>query len=203
MLNHLSLFDSPLKPIVASSYLAIETTQEHSNNTPPQLQSTHLTTTLNTLEITITNDEDFDHEAIKQYIAYTLKKKYKPVAKKIKSVICELPDKFHIIQNITGNPLKDLPVLNTHPPPFTPTGWYTEEQKDLFNKLNPGFLLLVEPELLHHFMMVYQDTFAWKTSECGHFKEEYFPPIKITVVSHTPWVHHNTFIPLGLHAEVY
>ena len=70
-----------------------------------------------------------------------------------------------------------------------------------FDKLNPGFLLPVEHKLLHHFITAHQDAFAWKTTERGHFKEEYFPPIKIPVVPHTPWVH-NIPIPPGLHAEV-
>lgn len=46
------------------------------------------------------------------------KKKYKPVALKVKPIIGKLPDKFHIIRNIIGDLLKELPSLNTHPPPF-------------------------------------------------------------------------------------
>jgi hypothetical protein len=49
------------------------------------------------------------------------KKKYKPVTKKVHPVIGELPKKFHIEHKIIGNPLKDLPVLNPKPPPFTAT----------------------------------------------------------------------------------
>src|SRR5271163_1976690 len=41
------------------------------------------------------------------------KKKYKPVARKIKPFIGELPDKFQIIRNIIGNPLDHLPSLPT------------------------------------------------------------------------------------------
>jgi hypothetical protein len=50
------------------------------------------------------------------------KKKYKPVALKVKPVIAKLPDKFRIVQNILGDPLADIPVLDPHPPPFKPTG---------------------------------------------------------------------------------
>ena len=50
------------------------------------------------------------------------KKKYKPVALKVKPIIGKLPDKFHIIRNIIGDPLKELPSLNTHPLPFRPLG---------------------------------------------------------------------------------
>jgi hypothetical protein len=36
--------------------------------------------------------------------------KYKPVACKIRPVIAELPDKFHIICNIIGDPLESHPI---------------------------------------------------------------------------------------------
>jgi hypothetical protein len=83
------------------------------------------------------------------------KKKYKPVTLNVKPVIGELPDKFRIIWNIIGDPLQDLPILPTKPPPFTPTGHYARECKDLFDKLNPRFLLPAEQDLLHYFMMVH------------------------------------------------
>jgi hypothetical protein len=55
------------------------------------------------------------------------KKKYKPIAQKVQPVITELPDQFHIIQNIVGGPLVDMPKLNPHPPPFTPSPHYLLE----------------------------------------------------------------------------
>jgi hypothetical protein len=55
------------------------------------------------------------------------KKKYKPVAKKVRPVIGELPEKFRIKRKIIGNPLNDLPTLNPNPPPFTPSNHYTLE----------------------------------------------------------------------------
>src|ERR1700678_4314155 len=73
------------------------------------------------------------------FMKLATKKKYKPVALKVKPVIGELPDKFRIIRQIISDPLQNLPILLTNPPPFTPTGQYTQERKDLFDKLNPGF----------------------------------------------------------------
>ena len=147
-------------------------------------------------------EESNSMDTIEVYIAYSAKKKYKPVALKIKSVLGELPDKFRIIRNIIGDPLQELPTLNPNPPLYTPTGRYTQERKDLFDKLNPGFLLPAERDLLHHFMMLHQDGFAWDNSERGHFREDFFPPIDIPVVPHTPWVQRNIPIPPGLHKEV-
>jgi hypothetical protein len=130
------------------------------------------------------------------------KKKYKPVARKIKPVVGELPDKFRIIRKIVGDPLETLPILPTHSPPFSPAGRYTQERKDLFDKLNSGFLLSAERDLMHYFMMVHQDGFAWETSERGHFREDFFPPVDIPVVPHRPWVQRNIPIPPGLFAEL-
>jgi hypothetical protein len=55
------------------------------------------------------------------------KKKYKPVAQKVQPVIAELPNHFHIIQNIVGNPLADMLTLNPHPPLFAPSPHYSLE----------------------------------------------------------------------------
>ncbi|KAG6838055.1 hypothetical protein C0991_002288, partial [Blastosporella zonata] len=50
-----------------------------------------------------------------------VKKKYKPVTLRTKPVAAKIPDGFRIIQNITGDPLKDLPILSPNPPPYSPT----------------------------------------------------------------------------------
>jgi hypothetical protein len=124
----------------------------------------------------------YDPDAL--HINLATKKKYKPVALKVKPVIGELPAKFRIIRNIIGEPLEDLLTLNPNPPPFTPTGRYTQERKDLFDTAHPGFLLPAERDLLHHFMMLHDKAFAWDNSERGHFREDFFPPIDIPVVPH-------------------
>ena len=130
------------------------------------------------------------------------KKRYKPVALKVKPVIGELPAKFRIIRNITGDPLANLPVLDPRPPPFKPYGRYTQERKDLFDAANPGFLLPAERALMHHFMVLHQDGFAWNDTERGHFREDFFPPVDIPVVPHKPWVLRNIPIPPGIYNEV-
>src|SRR5271155_5304157 len=130
------------------------------------------------------------------------KKKCKPVARKIRPFIGELPNKFRIILTTTGGPLEHLPMLPTRPPPFSPKGRYTQERKELFDKLNPGFLLPDERELMHYFMTVHEDSFAWETAERGHFREDFFPLIDIPVIPHTPWVQRNIQIPPGLYKEI-
>ena len=50
--------------------------------------------------------------------------------------------------------------------------------------------------------MIHNDGFAWETSERGHFREDFFPPVDIPVVPHKPWVQRNIPIPPGLYDEL-
>jgi len=89
------------------------------------------------------------------------KKKYKPVARKVRPVLTETPERFRIVRDIKGDPLATLPILNTRPPLFAPSGRYTEECREIIDKFHlPGFLWDEERALLHHFMVVHQDSFA-------------------------------------------
>ncbi|KIY60866.1 hypothetical protein CYLTODRAFT_482146 [Cylindrobasidium torrendii FP15055 ss-10] len=46
------------------------------------------------------------------------------------------------------------------------------------------------------------EAFAWTDEEGGQFKEEFFPPVKIAVQEHVPWVLKNIPIPPGIMDEV-
>lgn len=86
-------------------------------------------------------------------LAIFVGKKYKLVTLKICLVEIELPSQFHIIQNITGDPLKGMPALSTHLPIYTPMGRYLEEKKAVIDKVYPrDFLLLEECAFMHHFI---------------------------------------------------
>jgi hypothetical protein len=131
------------------------------------------------------------------------KKKYKLVAKKVRPVIGELPEKFHIEHKIIGNPLDDLPVLNPNPPPFIPTDRYTLERRAQLDKNHPGnFLWPAERDLMHNFMLAHDSGFAWSEKERGSFQTDFFPPVDFPVVPHTPWVEHNFPIPAGIYEDV-
>ena len=54
-------------------------------------------------------------------------KKYKPVAKKVKPIIAELPGQYRIIRDIKGDPLENMLDLEKVPLPFTPKGCYTTD----------------------------------------------------------------------------
>jgi len=131
------------------------------------------------------------------------KKKYKPVAKKVRPMLADLPERYRIIQNIVGDPLATMPTLSTHPPPFKPTGRYTEDRKLIIDKAHLGdFLWPAERDLMHHFMCLHQDGFAWHDSERGHFREDYFPPVEMPTVPHKPWIVRNLPIPPGIFDQV-
>jgi hypothetical protein len=134
---------------------------------------------------------------------FATKKKYKPVALKVRPITTDLPERFRILRNITGDPLAMLPTLPTNPLPFTPSGRYTLERKLFIDEVHSGdFLWPSERDLLHRVMIMHQDAFAWSDSERGHFREEFFPPVEIPTVPHKPWVMRNIPIPPGIYNDV-
>ena len=139
----------------------------------------------------------------KLLVTFAEKKEYKPVAQKVWPILGTLPSHFHIRQNITSNPLANLPMLPTHLPPFVPFSHYTEEWCIKIDDLHPqGFLWPAEQDLIHHFIALQNEGFAWDDSECGHFCEDFFPPVEIPVVAHMPWVEQNIPILPGIYNEV-
>ncbi|KDR65752.1 hypothetical protein GALMADRAFT_20266, partial [Galerina marginata CBS 339.88] len=96
-----------------------------------------------------------------------------------------------------------MPELNPNPTDFVPTGRYTETRQKVFDKVHEGdFLLPEERKLVHNVMMNQNEAFAWEDSERGTFREDFFPPVVIPTVEHTPWVYKNIPIPPGLYDEV-
>ena len=57
-------------------------------------------------------------------------------------------------------------------------------------------------ELLHHFMMLHHNGFAWTDEEGGWFKPEYFPPIDFPVIPHVPYIEKNIPIPPGIYNQL-
>ena len=51
-------------------------------------------------------------------------------------------------------------------------------------------------------MMIHKDAFAWDNSECGHFREDFFPQVDIPVIPHKPWIQCNIPISPGLYEEL-
>ena len=96
-----------------------------------------------------------------------------------------------------------MPQLSTHPSEYKPTGRYTEEHKEIIEKVHKeDFLWPKEHKLMHEFMSIQNEGFAWDDMEHRHFKEEYFPPVTIPAVKHTPWIQKNIPIPPGIFDHV-
>jgi hypothetical protein len=103
---------------------------------------------------------------VKPPLAIFAGKKYKPVALKVQPVKTELPSRFRIIRDIKGDPLENIPELPMHPQDFQPTGRYMQERKEQFNKVHEGdFPLPEEKKLMHQFMCLQNEVFAWNDLE--------------------------------------
>jgi hypothetical protein len=134
---------------------------------------------------------------------YVGKKKYKLVAKKVKPIGATLPEEFRIVRNIQGDPLADLPILSPFPINFSPTGCYDQASFDIIEKNHPhGFLTAEEQRFMHHFMMIHQDGFAWNETLKGLFCKDFFPPVRMPITKHVPWVLQNMLIPPGLYNAI-
>lgn len=130
-----------------------------------------------------------------------MKKKYKPVAKKVKPVVTKLPSKYRIEQNIIGDPLEEMPSLDPNPLSFVPGTCYTDNRREALRKLHKDFLSPAELDFLNDFMLKHETPFAWSVKERGKFRTDFFPPVEIPVIPHMPWVERNIPIPPGIYDE--
>jgi hypothetical protein len=117
-------------------------------------------------------------------------------------VAASLPEDFCIIQRHPEDPLLSLPKLPSHPPEFTPGTRLTQERFDALELNKSGFLWPEEAKLAAYILKVNEKALAWTEAERGHFRDDYFTPVKIPTVAHTPWVHKNILIPTGLPDKV-
>ena len=186
--------------LASSTYLLHSTDAPCSINVPKASKDAlhALFTSPQTLIYPISPTDDDERQA-DTFVA----KKYKPVAQKVRPVLADLPEKFHINRNIVGDPLADMPVLSPTPPPFQPTGRYTAENKERIDNVHPGdFLWPGECDLMHHFMSLQNEGFAWNDTQRGRFHEDFFPPVLMPIVEHKLWVLHNMPIPPGIFDEL-
>jgi hypothetical protein len=127
---------------------------------------------------------------------------YKKVANKVRPVTTTLPEDFCNIRRIHEDPLLTLPPLPMHPPDLTPGECLTQEHLDTLGLNADGFLQPEEEKLLVCILKMNEMGLAWTEAEKGRFRDEYFSPVKIPVIEHTPWAHKNLPIPPGILHEV-
>ena len=123
---------------------------------------------------------------------------YKKVAKKVHPIAASLPEDFRIIRHRPEDPLLTLSLLPMHPPPFTPGIRLTQERYEALELNKYDFLWPEEVKLAAHVLKVNENALAWTEAERGSFRDDYFAPVKIPTIAHTPWVHKNIPIPTGL-----
>jgi hypothetical protein len=138
-----------------------------------------------------------DLEAEKRrYVAYS--KKYKPVGVKVKPIITELPKEYRIVRDIKGDPLEGMPEVDIDPPAFVPGKRYGVDQYEIIQKKHEGFLGPEEMRIVHDIFLKQEMAFAWSDEQRGVFRPDFFPPVKMAVIPHVPWVVKNIPIPPGL-----
>ena len=129
------------------------------------------------------------------------KKKYKPVDKKVHAIIAELPSEYRIVRHRIGDPLENMPLLSPTPSPDATAGRYNAERREKMRKDHADWLLPAELDLLDDLMCKQNQGFAWDDSERGTFRRDAFPPVRMPVVAHTPYVERNFPIPPGIRKE--
>ena len=80
-------------------------------------------------------------EGVVKMRGVVMKKKYKPVAQKVRPVVTQLLERYRIVREIQGSLLENMPVIEKVLLPFKPTGRYMEECKEALKKSTSGFSL--------------------------------------------------------------
>jgi hypothetical protein len=123
---------------------------------------------------------------------------YKKVVRKVCPIPASLPEDFHCVHHIPEDPLLSLLPLPRLPPDFTPGICLMQEWLEALQLNTHNFLCMEELKLLQHILKLNKAGLAWTEEEKGHFKDNYFSPVKIPTIEHIPWAHRNIPIPTGI-----
>ena len=145
---------------------------------------------------TVVEDEEEQYERLVEVF------KYKRVANKVRPVETMLPEEYRIQRQKHPDPFATIPELLHTPPEFVGGKRYTRERYEA-NDVDPtGFIWDGEKKIVHHFLQIHEDAFAWDETEKGSFKKPYFSPVKIPVIEHIPWTQKNIPIATGIRPQV-
>ena len=72
------------------------------------------------------------------------KKRYRPVHRRTVPVPTTLPEEFRVIRQFPTDPLEHIPQLNPVPPSYVPTGRYTQERKEIIDRMHDQSFLWPE-----------------------------------------------------------
>lgn len=113
-----------------------------------------------------------------------------------------MPAHARIIRQFPEDPLLSLPPLSQTPPEFHPGARLTQERMYQLGIFQNEFLWAEEKKLAAQVLMNNESALAWEETEKGRFRDDYFPPVIIPTIEHTPWVHRQPPIPPGICDEV-
>ncbi|KIK32599.1 hypothetical protein CY34DRAFT_101134, partial [Suillus luteus UH-Slu-Lm8-n1] len=113
-----------------------------------------------------------------------------------------MPAHARIIRKIPEDPLRTLPFLSPTPPEFQPGMRLSQERMNKLGILDNKFLWPEERKLAAHVLTNNELALAWDETEKGRFRDDYFSPVIIPTIEHTPWVHRQPPIPPGIRDEV-
>ncbi|KDR73892.1 hypothetical protein GALMADRAFT_71306, partial [Galerina marginata CBS 339.88] len=147
-------------------------------------------------------NETYSYSHIEKSLVLKAQKKYKPVAKRIRSVPATLPKEFRIIRRFPSDPLEFLAPLPVCPPIPTSGERYTDDRRKEINVNPDQFLTEEEEKLVHWIIKTNEKAFAWNEMEKGAFREDYFDPIRLPVLPHIPWAEKSIPVPPGLREQL-
>jgi len=107
--------------------------------------------------VTAIEEDSPDADLEEQADVVCFAKKYKPVALKVKPVLGTLLERFRIIREIKGDPLKDILKLPEKPPDFVPKGRYTAKKKEKLDMRHMLSFLWPEERKLMHWVVTEQN----------------------------------------------
>ena len=145
---------------------------------------------------TVVEDKEEQYERLVEVF------KYKRVANKVRPVETTLQEEYRIQRQKHPDPFATMPELLHMPPEFVGGKRYTQERYEANGVDLAGFVWEGERKIIHHFILMHKDTFAWDETEKGSFKKLYFSPVKIPVIEHILWTQKNILIAMGIWLHV-
>ena len=127
---------------------------------------------------------------------------YKKVVNRVKPVAMMMPQYARIIRHFPEDPLLTLIPLTFHPSEFSSGQCLTKDHMTDLGILNNTFLWPEERKLTAQVLCNNELALAWDESEKGRFHNDYFEPVVILMIEHTPWVHRQSPILPGIRDKV-
>ena len=160
------------------------------------------------MEVVMALMETVVEDEVEQYERLVEVFKYKQVANKVCPVEMTLLEEYCIQQQKHPDPLAMILELLHTPPEFVGGKSYTQERYKANNVDPAGLIWEGEKKIVHHFLLMHEDTLAWDKTEKGSFKKPYFSPVKIPVIENIPiatgiWLQVISYVKAKVDSAIY